>query len=236
MRGGEDRMELVVVNPGGDEKPILLNRAIFNIGSAPSNDILLASTQVAPLHMQILASPELPTGCRMVNLAGELVVNRNQVAQPLANYGRFDLWDGDEIHLGDYYLKFKSPLKSVVVQPVNSFQASLLFPEPILRPSSGINGKLTLMIKEPRSTFKFQVMVSGIPQDCFFIRSTNVLNFGGTQELNLRLVHRKVAPLVGYQTVGFHITAPADYPGETLIIEQGIYVMPVIQHSLKITT
>lgn len=227
-------MELIVVNPGGIEKQINLDRAIYNVGSAPSNDIQLASFQVAPLHMQLLASPELPTGCRVVNLAGELMVRRNQIEQPLVNYRRFDLWDGDEIRLGDYCLRYHSPLKSTVIQPVNSFQASLLFPEPILHPASGINGMLKLINKGRGEACHFQVKVSGVPEDCFFAPPIPFLNPGVHQEVSLQLFHRTVTPLAGYQTVGFHITAPEDYPGEALIIEQGIYVMPVFQHSLEI--
>jgi hypothetical protein len=227
-------MELIVVNPGGIEKQIVLDRAIYNVGSAPSNHIQLPSFQVAPLHMQILASPELPTGCRVVNLAGELMVRRNQNEQPLVNYRRFDLWDGDEIRLGDFRLIYQSPLKSAVIQSTSSFQASLLFPEPILHPASGIDGLLKLLNKGGAEACHFQVKVSGIPEECFLAPPIPFLNPGVQQELGVRLIHRTVTPLAGYQTVGFHITAPEEYPGETLVIEQGIYVMPVFQHSLDI--
>lgn len=227
-------MQLLIHDGSGTTKKIPLERAIYCVGSAPGSDIQLPSYQVAPLHMQILASPELPTGCRVVNLAGELKVRRNQKEHPLANYRRFDLWDGDEIYLGDYRLEYKSPLKAAVIQSAVSFHASVLFSEPILHPASGITGVLKLLNKGHGEACRFVVQVGGIPEECFAAPAIPYLNPGVQQEVTLRLIHRTLAPEAGYQQVTFHIAAPEDYPGEELVIEQGIYVMPVFEHGLDL--
>ena len=57
---------------------------------------------------------------------------------------------------------------------------------------------------------------------------------GAQEDVRVQLFHRKLYPAAGAQELIIVVSSPASYPGEQVIIRQGIYVNPVLEHTVKI--
>ena len=137
-------MELLIIDKSGWSMPVKIQRATTRIGSAPSNDVQLSSPLIAALHLQIFYSPDLPSSCKIVNMASEVRVKSGQELRSLATFATLDIHDGDEIILADYRIKLTLPMTANVLQSAKLIDASLTFAEPILRPEYEAVGFLTM--------------------------------------------------------------------------------------------
>jgi hypothetical protein len=214
---------------------VKLEKAISLLGSSPICDIPLNSSFVAPIHLQILFSLDLPTSCRLVNLAGMVNIMREVNDQPLANYQRIDIQDGDVLHIGPFSIQFHSPLATTPVHATPSFQAALTFPRAVLQPGSTLTGALRVTNSGPNPACQLKVVINGLEPECWQIAPLPRLHSGEHHETALHLLHRNLAPLAGFLTMDVVVTAPEDYPGEAAVIQQGVYVSPVFAQSLDIS-
>ena len=227
-------MELLVIDKSGWSIPVKIQRATTRIGSAPTNDVQLQSPQIASLHLQIFYSPDLPTSCKVVNMASEIRVKLSRDTQTLATFATLDIHDGDEIMLGDYRIKLTLPRTAIVVQTTKMIDASLSFAEPVLRPEFEAVGHLTIKNAGSQPNCQFQVEIDGLSPDCFQIDPIPLMYPGAQEEVRVLIIHRGYYPPNGLQQLIFKITAPESYPGERCIIQQGLFVMPVFEQSLEL--
>jgi hypothetical protein len=227
-------MELKVTEVNGWSKVIDLKKAITRIGSAPTADIQLPSNSIAPLHLQILSDPDLPTGCRVVNMAGELEVWNNGSAFPFSPFATHNISDKDEIQLGEYRLAFSLPFSAAILRSSTSIEASLTFSDSLLQPGLPLDGLLLVKNTGGRDACQFQVTLSGLPEDCCRIDPIPLLYPGAQEEVRIRLFHNITYPQPGLHELLLAVNAPLDYPGEEFIIRQGIYVAPVFRQTLEV--
>jgi hypothetical protein len=227
-------MELLIFEKSGWSMPVKIERATTRIGSAASNDVRLQSAQIAAVHLQVFYSPDLPSSCKVVNMANDIQVKIGQDTRQLSKYGRLDIYDGNEIMLGDYRIKFNLPINSRVVQSAKLIEASLIFAEAVLRPEYETVGQLTVKNAGERPKCQFQVDIDGLPEDCYQIDPIPLMYPGAREEVRVRIFHRQLYPPAGLQKIIFKISAPESYPGENFVIEQGLYVWPVFDQSFDL--
>jgi hypothetical protein len=204
------------------------------VNSSALNDVQIPSAQIAPNQLQILYSPDLPSSCRLINLSGDLLLYRNEIENAVSVFQTVDIFDGDEIVFNDYRLVFHLPLASASVQKTRSIEASLVFPEAVLRPDSTLIGNLKVKNAGNQQGVQFQVNLEGLPVDCYQIDPIPLMYPGAEEEVQVRLFHRTLSPSAGLRELLVTVSAPADYQGEVLIIRQGLYVSPVLKHELII--
>jgi|GEM_PF-1971140 len=228
-------MEIKIVDINGWSKLFEVKKAITQLGSASTVDIQLLTNSIAPLQLQILANPSLPTGCRIVNMSEMLEVRRNNSEFQLESHKFFDINSGDELQLGEYKLVFVLPLTAVQQQASNIIGATIVFQDTILQPYLSLDGLLTIKNCGKKDACQFQVEIAGLPEDCCRIDPIPLLYPGAQEDVRIRLFHKICYPQAGYQNLLISVKAPETYPGEAVVIRQGIYVAPVFSHTIEIT-
>jgi hypothetical protein len=227
-------MELIIVDKNGWSKSVSVQKAITRIGSSSANDIRLESSKIAPVHLQIIFSKKLSSNCKLTNLSSEITIRTDLDEYILPSFQTMDIRDGDEIELGDYRLIPKLPLATGYVKTASLIDATLTFPDAVLRPGYVTTGQLTIMNLGEQSDCQFNVTLSGLPEDCFYIDPIPLMFPGAQEDVKVQLIQHKNHPQAGTYDVVFTITAPEHYPGEELVIKQEIYVAPVYKHSVEI--
>jgi hypothetical protein len=227
-------MNIKITEINGWSKVFDVKKAITRIGSASFVDIQLPSNSVAPLHLQILSGPDLPTGCRIVNLANLLEIRNSGIGHPLPPNSTNDLQNGDEIQLGEYQITFLLQQSAAQLRTSDYIEAVIKFNDTILQPDLALDGILVIKNLGNMDACQFQVLLSGFPEDCFRIDPIPLLYPGATEEVFVRLVHHLTYPIAGHHDLLLTISAPEHYPGEEVVIRQGVYVAPVFKQSLKI--
>ncbi len=227
-------MILKITEADGLTRIVKIEKAISLLGSSPTCDIHLDSPFVAPIHLQLLFSLDLPTSCRLVNLAGMVTIMRGEIDQPLPNYQRLDIQDGDVLHIGPFIIQFRSPLATTPMHTTPSFQAAVSFPRPILKPGSTLAGTLKVTNTGPCPACRFKVALHDLAPECWQMGPLPHLSNGEHHETTLTLLHRGLAPWAGYITIEVVVSAPEDYPGEAVVIQQGVYVTQVFAQALEI--
>ena len=53
-------------------------------------------------------------------------------------------------------------------------------------------------------------------------------------DVRVQLFHRQLYPAAGFQNLNIRVSACDSYPGEQVVIDQGIFVTPVFEQSLEI--
>ncbi len=227
-------MELLIVEKSGWSKSIKTDRAVIRVGSAPSNDVQLQSPKIASVHIQILHSTDTDSSCKVVNLAHEITARVSREIHRLPPYAAVDVRDGDEILLDNYSITFRLPLSANVTQSAKRIQAALSFADAVLQPKFATTGVLTIKNAGEHSACQFQVDIEGLPADCFQIDPIPLMYSSAQEEVRIRIFHRILYPPAGLQTIVLKVSAPEGYPGEELIIRQGIYVTPVFKQALEL--
>jgi hypothetical protein len=228
-------MKLTILEENGFKKQFEIEKAVTRIGSASANDVQLRSDLVSPFHLQILHTREAPDRCKVVNLATEAAtVIRNGQEHSLSPYAADEISAGDELRLKGFRIQFELPMTSGVISTSSQISAALILPEPVMRPNTTLVGRITLKNQGDQHSCQFQIEISGLPEDCYQIDPIPLMYPGAHEEVNIRFFHRKTYPHAGSQSVTLSVTAPDDYPGEQVSIQQGIYVMPVLEQSLLI--
>jgi len=227
-------MELMMIDQHGWTKSVKIEKAITRVGSAAGNDIQLHSKKIAPVHLQFIYSPELPASCKLVNLATEIVVRGNDDEYQLPRLGTIEIRDGDEIELGEFRLGLKIPLIAEYLQRSSVIDASLSFQDAVMRSEMATVGQLTVKNIGQQTDCQFKVVLSGLPEDCYQVDPIPLMYPDAQEDVRVQLFHQKHYPQVGFHDLYFSITAPANYPGEEMIIKQGIYVVPVFDQRLEL--
>jgi hypothetical protein len=228
-------MQITIFEENGFKKQIEIDKAVTRIGSSPASDIQLRSTHISPFHLQVLYTRDAPDRCKIINLAAETasLLSSGQET-PLAAYAATEALSGDELHLQGFRLRFELPLTSGTLSTSHKISASITLPEPVLRPKATLLGRISLKNEGENSSCQFHVEVSGLPEDCFQIDPIPLMYAGGQEDVNIRFFHRQTYPQAGFQSVTICVTAPGSYPGEQVSMQQGIYVEPMLEHTLVI--
>jgi hypothetical protein len=228
-------MKLLISEEGGFRKEYVIARAVTRIGSAPANDLQLRSPHISPFHIQILYTRDMPDRCKVVNLSGEAIAFFSAGQEnSLPGYVPVEVSAGDEIRLHATRLVFELPLTAGVLSTSNQISAALALPEPVLRPNTTLVGRIVLKNEGAQAACQFQVEVGGLPAECYQVDPIPFMYAGAQEDVNIRFFHRNTYPPAGFQSVTISVTAPASYPGEQVILQQGVYVIPVLEQGLQI--
>jgi hypothetical protein len=227
-------MEIVIIDKNGWSKTEKIQKSITKVGSFSGNEIHLESKSIAPVHLQLIYSPELSSNCKLTNLSSDVLV-RTQLEEYLVSaYQTMDISDGDEVELGGYRLIPKLPYQAGYVQTASLIDARLSFQDAVVRPGLVTTGQLTIMNLGDQSDCQFKVSLRGLPEDCYHIDPVPLMFPGAEEEVQVQLVQQKHYPQAGAYDLYFTITAPKHYPGEELVVKQEIYVSPVYEHKVEI--
>jgi hypothetical protein len=228
-------MQITIFEENGFKKQIEISKAVTRIGSSPASDIQLRSPHVSPFHLQVLYTRDAPDRCKIINLAVETAsLLSNGQETPLAAYAATEALTGDELHLEGFRLRFDLPLTSGTLSTSHKISASIALPEPVLRPNATLLGRILVKNEGENNSCQFHVEVSGFPEDCLQIDPVPLIYAGGQEEVNIRFFHHQIRPEAGFQSVTISVTAPGSYPGEQVSMQQGIYVAPMLEHTLVI--
>ncbi len=228
-------MELTIVDQNGWKKPIKLEKAVNRVGSNPASDIQLISAEIAPVHLQIIQSPDTPASCKVLNLGSAvqwLAGGQESVVEP---YGGIDVRDGNEIILGAYRIVFHLPISGGLLSSSQHIAASFVLADATLRPDVPTVGMVHLKNLGDSPQCQFQFTLTGLPEACFRIDPPPMLYSGGEDDVRIQFFHQKTFPAAGVQTITLIVTAPGSYPGEQVTIQQGLYVTPVLSAALHLT-
>lgn len=227
-------MKLIISEQNGWKKPVTIEKAITRLGSAPTSDIQLISPEIAPLHLQLYYLDEAPTNCKIFNLGSPLTIRSGDQHHTLNSFETIQIQNGSEMELGPYRIQFILPLSATTLQETPSILASLNFPEPTLLPHQVTTGWLTIKNTGVQSFCQVDIDLSGLPVDCMQVDPAPFLYAGGQMDVRIQLFHRQLYPAAGFQNLTIYVSACDSYPGEQVVINQGIYVAPVFEQSLEI--
>jgi len=228
-------MQITIFEENGFTKQIKIDKAVTRIGSSPASDVQLRSPNVSSFHLQILYTQDTPDRCKVLNLATETAsLHANGLEKSLAPYVTAEAFAGDELHLKGFRLRFDLPLTSGTLSSSQKISASISLPEPVLRPKATLLGRISLKNEGDNNSCQFDVEISGFPENCFQIDPVPLIYAGGQEDVNIRFFHRQTHPEAGFQSVTISVTAPSSYPGEQVIIQQGIYIAPMLEQGLVI--
>jgi len=227
-------MKLIISEQNGWKKPVTIEKAITRLGSAPTSDVQLISPEIAPIHLQLYYLEDAPTNCKVFNLGSPVTIRSGDQHIVLSSFETIQIQNGSEIELGPYRIQFILPLSATTLQETTSIQASLRFPEATLLPDQVTTGWLTIKNTGVQSSCQVDIDLSGFPVDCMQIDPAPLLYTGGQEDVRIQLFHRKLYPAAGFQTLTINVSACDSYPGEQVVINQGIYVSPVFEQSLEI--
>jgi hypothetical protein len=228
-------MKIILYEESGMARQIETEKAVTRIGSASLCDLVLSSSQVAAIHLQVLYTREMPDRCSLVNLSAEPVALLSDgLSASLPPYETCELFAGDEAHLPGARLRFELPVTTGALAVSTKIGASLHLPEPVLRPNATLLGRIIVKNQGEVNGCQFEVEVGGLPEACFKVDPVPLLYAGAQEEVNIRFFHHKTFPQAGFHTLTISVTAPSSYPGEQTILRQGLYVMPLFEQGLEI--
>jgi len=227
-------MELLISEQNGWTKSFEVQKGVTRIGNLPTNDISLSAPTIAPLHLQIFYSPQQPQSCKVLNLGTEILISRQGNQQKLDSYTTIELGGGDELSLDVYKIALKLPVSTGIMRSSSSIEASLLFAETVLHPDMLNVGILSIKNTGKKQFCQFRVHLSGLTGDCFQIDPAPLMHPDAQEQLHITLFHRGLYPKAGFQEIKLSVSAPESYPGEEVVICQGIYVMPFFDIALEL--
>ncbi len=228
-------MELTVIEQNGWKKPYKFEKAVVRIGSATANDLQLSSPGIIPTHLQVMYTPEAPGSCKALNLGTAIQLKSGGKESIIESYIAADLHDGDELVLGEYRILFHLPLSAGLIKSSRQIAASLSVGDAVLRSDLPTTGFLRLQNLGTNPNCQFQVAVNGLSEECFQIDPLPILYPGAEEEVRLQFFHRSTTPPAGHQVITVSVMAPASYPGEQVIIQQGLYVSPLLKTEINLT-
>jgi hypothetical protein len=223
-----------VIGPNEWSKSTKIKKAITRIGSTPSNDIQITSSDFAPNHLQLHYLQETSSICKVLNLGPKVIFQQGERQSDLLPFAIANAQNGDEIVLGEYRIQFELPVATRNIQTSNVVEASLVFQDAIIRPDIVTIGRLSIENIGSQSACQFQVALSGLPGDCMQIDPVPLLFPGAQGIVKIRLLHHGLYPKAGFHELTVTISAPESYPGEQMVIQQRVYVAPVFEQSLEI--
>jgi hypothetical protein len=224
---------VVVTDREGWRKEYLLNRAILHIGSDARNDIVLEGGRgqgVEARHAQLIAASG-SRGYRLVNLgSGQIVLNAS-TGRTLPSRGAVDVYDGDQIQIGEYLLVFH-----VGAGISNAIALRFRLPKTELTPSALLEGIITVQNMGEVPGVQFKLAVEGWSPQWYDIGPGPVLFPGAQKDVLFRIRHpQQPHPPAGKHTITVRATASEAYPGESAAVSQTLHIAPFFRHSLRLT-
>lgn len=227
-------MELIISDQNGWKKPVTIEKAITRLGSSPACDVQLISSEIDPVHLQIYYIEEASTNCKLLNLGGPVLINSGDQLFTLPSLDTIQVQNGSEIELGHYHIQFILPFSAITIQDTPSIHATLKFTEATLHPDRITTGWLTIKNTGSQSSCQVDIDLTGLPSDCMQVDPAPLLYTGGQEDVRIQLFHHKLYPAAGFQNLVVYVSACDAYPGEQVVINQGIYVSPYYGQSIEI--
>src|SRR5690606_9467669 len=157
---GDQRYNRVeVTDPEGWRKEYVLNKAILHIGSDPRNDIVLQGGRgqgVEPRHAQLIAAAG-SRSYRLVNLGNGQIGLNVSTGRMLPSRGAVDIFDGDQIQIGQYLLVFHGGAGHS-----NAIALHLRLPRTALTPEAPMEGVVTVQNLGDVPGVQFKLAVEGL--------------------------------------------------------------------------
>jgi hypothetical protein len=226
--------QVEVIDRDGWQKQYNLNKAILHIGSDPRNDIVLVGGRgqgVEGRHAQLIAASGSRT-YRLVNLGSGHIVLDTASGRLLPPRGTVDIYDGAQIQIGEYVLKF-----SVGVGVSNAIALHLRLPTAELTPEAPLEGIVTLQNLGEVPGVQFRLSVEGLPRDCYEIGPGPVLFPGAQKDVMLKIRHpHRPQPPAGAHVITVRATASDAYPGESAAVSQAVRISPFFRHRLALVS
>jgi hypothetical protein len=237
-----EHVKLEVIDRGGWQKELSLERTIVHIGSDPRSDIVLEPARgggVAPLHAQLIAANS-GLGYQLVNLGDTDILLGSSGDQVLPPRSVTRLADGMVFKLGEFTLIFhcgdEGPSQGFAGAAGDSRYIGLKMslPQTRLGPKRSLEGQVTVSNIGDRSGAQFNLELEGMEPDCFDIEPGPILAAGAMKEVTFRLYHRGNKPMAGDRRIVIRAAAPHAYPGEEMTVSQTIEILPLYRHSLRL--
>lgn len=228
------RVNVILTNAQGWQKPISLDEGIYWIGTAPECAIRLPEGDpIAPYHLQIVNDTR-EAHVRLVNLSSlSMIVKNSAHDEMLDPRSMKDLFGGETIHLGTYRLQFeihKEYVPRTVAREQNQqvLGLRLVLSGHVLQPAKMISGRLYLR-NLGSLPCQFEVRLEGLPVNDYEIDPPPLINPGGEESSDIRIYHHLISPPAGSAAVTLRVSAPSVYPGLDMEIRQTIKVLPSYQ-------
>ncbi len=229
-----DGARVEVITAEGWRKEVSLGRGFAFVGSQPGADIFLPSPEVGPRHLQWLPSPNQALGYRLANLSTTplLIRARSGAERPLPARATVEISDGDAVEIGGFRLVYRGgALLS------SKMEARLEMAGRTLELERALDGVIYIRNVGPSPAVQFAVAVQGIDPRFVRVGSGPMLYPGVERGVAFSVTHPRSAALAaGEQTLTFVVTAPLDYPGETVTAGETIVVAPYFDHRARVVT
>jgi hypothetical protein len=222
-----------VTDREGWRKEYKLSKAILHIGSDPRNDIVLEGGRgqgVEPRHAQLIAAPG-SRGYRLVNLGSGQILLSSLNGRTLPPRGAVDIFDGDQIQIGEYQLIF-----SAGAGFSNAIALRLRMPDSELTPDATLEGLITVQNMGEVPGVQFKLTVEGLSPEWYDIGPGPILFPGAQKDVVFRLRHpRQPHPRAGAHVITVRATASEAYPGESAVVSQTVRIAPFFRHRIQLT-
>jgi hypothetical protein len=224
-------------------KSFPLEKALVMIGSASSNDIVLAEERgsgVAPLHLQVICSDKHISNLKIINLMNSPIpcvkFKTSQSILITANRA-VDLEDKDQITLGDFILTLSVVNMGISLSSrTDHIGLDLEIPSLNLRKNSKLAGQICLTNFGDTSRSQFEIDLEGLPGECYQIDPAPLLFPGAKEQLDIRFFHRTTMPSAGSCPVAIRVYSPESYPTEEVRLEFNLEVDPVFEFTARVIT
>lgn len=227
-------MDITIIEKNGWEKVVNVEKAVTRVGSASSCDIKLASPNISPVHLQIIYDRQNPGSCKVLNFGPAFVLSSHGAETTVESYATQEARDGDVISIAEYRLRFQMPLTTGLLASSLQISATLQIKDPVLRLEAPTVATLRLKNLGNNPNCLLQVSISGLAAEHYQLDPLPILYPGAEEDVRIRFFHRQESPPAGFLTITLLVTAPASYPGEQVIIQQGLYVTPVLKTALRL--
>jgi hypothetical protein len=222
-----------VTDREGWRKEYTLSKAILHIGSDPRNDIVLEGGRgqgVEPRHAQLIAAPG-SRGYRLVNLGSGQILLSSLNGRTLPPRGAVDVFDGDQIQIGEYQLVFFAGAGLS-----NAIALRLRLPDSELTPDATLEGLITVQNMGEVPGVQFKLSVEGLSPDWYDIGPGPILFPGAQKDVLFKLRHpRQPHPPAGGHVITVRATASEAYPGESAAVSQTVRIAPFFRHRIRLT-
>ena len=250
-------IRIAVSDKSGWQRDFFLNEKLVYIGSALDNHIILDSgrgTGVASRHLQLVLAQGAKPGYRIINLGDSELVLGDQALAPRA-VGALN--DQDRLQLGDFLLVFhldeqrlanlpriqeailpEKEMDTETRQATDDIGIELFLAQTRLQVDLPIEGSVIIRNLGPMPGVQFRLGLKGLPPECCELGPGPILFPDAKKDVLLRLHHPKRPRPLGNSKhrIYIYVTAPKEYPGQSVEVSQVIDIDPYYHHELHFDT
>ncbi|OQY47064.1 MAG: hypothetical protein B6242_06135 [Anaerolineaceae bacterium 4572_78] len=249
---------LEVLDPRGWRREYPLDKTIIHIGSNPGNDIHLEgenNQEIAPRHVQLISAGG-GSGYRLVNLADVNVSIEGVTGgkQPVLPRSTLNLTHGDRIRISDFSLIFYGGGKSDELQDIqfsaemtssiqgtertaisSAIGVTLTLSHTMLSVDEPITGSVTVRNLGKAPGVQFTMEMSGLESHCYELGAGPILFPQAEKSVPLIIKHpKKYWPLAGEHRFSVRVSAPEEYPGNSVTVAEVIEILPYYHHKMRL--